>query len=349
MVQQLRRYNVEWLMIPICRGIHIGAVLYLATLTAVQADCGNGGFPLALKSDSSAVYAALEMPASDMPFSHGRLFRLTRQGTKPSYLFGTLHLADPRVLASFSPRVRAAVTGSKIVVLETIETGDVLRQAIAKNPAAWRRATIADNDQKAERLLSKEDFAQLKALVARRGLRESVAREFKPSTLALLLDGPDCIPGDAKAKSYLDEFVADVARENKIKTIGLETMIEQIEILNGLPRTIERDLLVAVVRQADHTNDMTEASIAPYVKGNIGDLFDWMRSSEPIPGVAGAQIPPAFLDRLITLRNYRMRDRALPLLNRGNAFIAVGAAHLPGKEGLLSLLETAGYGVEMIE
>jgi uncharacterized protein YbaP (TraB family) len=44
-----------------------------------------------------------------------------------------------------------------------------------------------------------------------------------------------------------------------------------------------------------------------------------------------------------------MRDRALPLLRQGSAFIAVGAAHLPGKEGLLRLLEEEGYRIEMIE
>jgi uncharacterized protein YbaP (TraB family) len=44
-----------------------------------------------------------------------------------------------------------------------------------------------------------------------------------------------------------------------------------------------------------------------------------------------------------------MRDRAIPLLSQGGAFIAVGAAHLPGKEGLLRLFEADGYNIEMIE
>ena len=58
---------------------------------------------------------------------------------------------------------------------------------------------------------------------------------------------------------------------------------------------------------------------------------------------------PAIGDRLITLRNHRMRDRALSLLRRGGGFIAVGAVHLPGKEGLLSLFETEGYHVDALE
>lgn len=69
-----------------------------------------------------------------------------------------LHLPDPRV-THISPRLRAALMGSKILALESIETGEVLRRAIAKNSAAWRRATVARADQRASLLLSKADFA----------------------------------------------------------------------------------------------------------------------------------------------------------------------------------------------
>ena len=120
-------------------------------------------------------------------------------------------------------------------------------------------------------------------------------------------------------------------------------------ILNGLPRDTERALLIAILRQTDRAEDFVETSVARYVEDDIGGLLAWMRSTEPIPGVAEAQIPPAFLDRLINHRNYRLRDGALPLLRRGGAFIAVGAAHLPGNEGLLSLFEKEGYHVEAVE
>jgi uncharacterized protein YbaP (TraB family) len=335
-------------MILSTRAILLAVVLCLGASKAVQADCqGHDLFP-AFKSEAPTAYAAVESAASAMPFRHGKLFRLTRAGTEPSYVFATMHSSDPRI-TSLSPRLRAALTGSKIVAVETVETGALLRQAITKDRAAWRRATVARENQRADRLLDKTDFAELEALVAGKGLPKSEAREFKPSTLVLLLDLPVCAIRQPGARPYVDELVANIARENKIATVGLETIIEQIEVLDGLPRKTERDLLISVLRQANRSEDVTETEIARYAEGDIGGLLAWLRSAELIPGVTQARIPPAFFDRLITVRNYRMRDRALPLLKRGAAFIAVGAAHLPGKEGLLSLFESAGFKVEAIE
>ena len=341
--------RMEGLKMPYQRALILAAALCLTMSSAVQADCdGHDLFP-ALKSEAPAAYAAIETAAGAMPFRHGKLFRLSRPGSEPSYLFATLHLSDPRV-TGFSPRLTATLTNSKIVVLETVETGDVLRRAVRNDPAAWRRATLARENHRADNLLSKTDFKQLESLAARRGFLKSVACEFNASTLALLLDLSACavrLPGTRPP--YLDQLIANIARENKIETVGLESMIEQIEILNGLPRETERDLLIAVLRRADRSEDFVETQIARYAEGDIGGLLAWLQSAEPVRGVAQAQIPLAFVDRLVTLRNHRMRDRALSLLRQGGAFLAVGAVHLPGKEGLLSLFEAEGYHVDALE
>jgi uncharacterized protein len=326
----------------------LGAALFLAAPGVAQANCsGHDLFP-ELQAQAPASYAAIVGSTSAMPFPRGKLFRLSRAGSPPSYVFATLHLSDPRIV-NFPSRLRTVIAESKVVALETIETGAVLQQAIANDGTAWRRATLAHKDERADRLLDGADFAELEALVARKSFKASGARELKPSALALLLDLPSCATSKGVGAPYVDELVAQIAREDHIPIVGLETLIEQLEILDGLPRETERDLLVAVLRQARRGEDGVETTIARYAQGDIGGLLAWMRSPEPFPGVAKAQIPPAFLERLIETRNRRMRDRALPLLERGGAFIAVGAAHLPGKDGLLALFERDGYAAETIE
>ena len=315
---------------------------------AGQAGCkGRDLFPL-IEAQAPVAFAAVAAKASEIPFGHGKLFRLSREGGAPSYLFATLHLNDPRI-TDFSPQLRAAIAGSKTVALETNEIGAALLQSMRNNPDGIRAALLARQDQRPDRLLNKTEFAQLEAMVVRHGLGKSAAGKLKPSILALLLDLPICAVRQPKGQPYADELIAEIAHENKIPVVGLETMIEQLSILDGLPRNTERDLLVATLRQADHAEDVVETTIARYQEGDLGGLLAWMQSAEPLPGVVGAQTPPAFLDRLITLRNRQMRDEALPLLMKGEAFIAVGAAHLPGKVGLLQLLQEEGYHIENIE
>jgi uncharacterized protein len=331
-----------------CRAILLAGAIAIAPSSGGHADCqGQDLFPK-VEAAAPLAFAAIEQDSRAMPFGHGKLFRLSHEGTTPSYVFGTLHLSDPRI-ADFSPRPRAALANSKIVALEATNTGDTLARAIPTNRAAMRGALLARGEQRPDRLLSKADFAELEAVIVRHGLRKSTARNFKPSVLALILDQPACAGRGRGRKPGLDAVIDALARENMIPVVGLETIIEQVTILDGLSRDTERDLLIATLRQADNLEDIAETTIVRYQQGDIGGLLAWMRSPELVPDVAQARIPPDFFDRLITVRNRRMRDRALPLLRQGGAFIAVGAAHLPGKEGLLRLLEEDGYHIEMIE
>jgi uncharacterized protein YbaP (TraB family) len=327
----------------------LAAALCCAAASARGDVAGCGGrdlFPI-LEARAPETFAAIETDARAMPFAHGTLFRVSREGIPPSYVFGTLHLSDPRVV-SFRQAVITALDSSKTVALESVETGAKLTQSIRKNPAAMRAALLARPDQRAGALLSKPDFTELENVTTAAALTPSSANTLKPAILALLLDLPHCARTDA-SHPYADALIGEMGRARGHKVIGLETMIEQVAILDGLPPDVERALLIATVRQAAHAEDVVETTIARYVDQDTGALLTWMKSPNLIPGVLDARTPPEFLDRLISQRNLRLRDRLLPLLAKGSVFIAVGAAHLPGEDGLLHLIETAGYKVEPIE
>ena len=54
----------------------------------------------------------------------------------------------------------------------------------------------------------------------------------------------------------------------------------------------------------------------------------------------------AFVEQdLMIKRNRVMQRRAKQLLGKGDAFIAVGAMHLSGDEGLVELIRQSGYTV----
>ena len=56
----------------------------------------------------------------------------------------------------------------------------------------------------------------------------------------------------------------------------------------------------------------------------------------------------ALMERTLYRRNRRMAERMQAPLKQGGAFIGVGALHLPGEQGLLSLLQARGYRVSRV-
>ncbi len=53
-----------------------------------------------------------------------------------------------------------------------------------------------------------------------------------------------------------------------------------------------------------------------------------------------------FEKQFITMRNKRMVERMERHLKQGGAFVAVGALHLSGEEGVLRLLQKRGFTVK---
>lgn len=307
---------------------------------------GRDLFP-ELREREAEAFERIEQTAQAAPFRLGRLLKISKGAAPPSYLFGTLHLADPRVTA-IPEAVRDLVTKASVVAVESKEVTSP-DTASADETRASQMAAIAKPGTNAESLLDAKTFATLEALAKVRGLPKNAARTFKPTVLALLLDQPPCAMKAGKNGAYLDALIAKSARTAGIRLVGIETLSEQLMALDGLDDADERDLLLSVIRQADRGTDLIETQILRYHEQDLGALVAWLSSPEPLPGVEGARTPPAFLERLLDRRSLRMKERILPLLEEGNAFIAVGAAHLPGGNGIAAQLAKDGFTVERVE
>lgn len=326
----------------------LAGALLLASGGPAAAECRGADLFPRLMAEAPRAFEAIQAEARVIPFGRGRFFRISREQGAPSYLFGTLHLADRRVTELPEP-VRAALRDARTVALEVAEVGTRRPAAAQPERAEAKAVLVAARERRPHKLLGATEFARLEAAVAHRGLPVSQARRLKAPVLALLLDTPACAAERPGTETYLDALIADLARERSLPVIGLETTAEQLAILDGLPPEAERDLLISATRMAERAQDAVETSILRYTSGQMGELLAWMRSPEPIPGVPESRTPPAFLDRLLDDRSRRMRDRLLPLLENGGAFVAVGAAHLPGENGLAVLLRNEGFEVTQLD
>jgi uncharacterized protein YbaP (TraB family) len=263
-------------------------------------------------------------------FDHGLLWKIEAPGARPSYLFGTIHVDDPRVTALPAPVVRA-LDGSDRFVMEALLDGDSLAQ--------MAKAMYFDDDRTLEQVIGRDLYAATREALKARGIPDATVAKQKPWAVMMALSMPA-----PKTGEFLDLVLETRAAKQEKPIAGLETMAEQIAVFNDLPMPDQVALLKETVRaQPDLEKDYGEL-IRAYLARDLRTLAQISDKHDP----GEDRLYRAVTDRLLTRRNARMRQRMVPFLKQGNAFIAVGAAHLAGDRGLLNLLEKAGYRVTPI-
>lgn len=290
-------------------------------------------FGAAMASSAAPGNAAIRPVVSDIKsdsasrHAKGLLWKIEAEGVKPSYVFGTIHSDDARVTALPAAVTRALDASSRFIMEALIDADGLVLMA---------QAMVFSDGRTLEQVAGKGLYADsVKALTAH-GLPTLGVENEKPWAVMMTLSMPP-----PKTGEYLDLILETRAtRENKAVS-GLETMQEQIAVFNELPMPDQ----IALLKEAVHTQQdfakEFEALVQAYLARDLTTLAEISSQHEPDED----QMYRAVTDRLLTKRNIRMAGRLAPTLREGNAFIAVGAAHLPGETGLLNLIEKAGYRV----
>jgi hypothetical protein len=126
---------------------------------------------------------------------------------------------------------------------------------------------------------------------------------------------------------------------------GLETIQEQLDVFNTMPLDEQVLLLKDAV---DHFREVDALYTDLLAAWKQRDLARLVAINETAMADGDRQFTDRFQRRLVTQRNYLMVERMQSYLKQGKAFVAVGALHLPGEEGLLNLLEKRGYTVRAL-
>jgi hypothetical protein len=284
------------------------------------------------------VAAGLAAAADSHPIRHveGRMWRIERGDAPPSHIIGTIHVTDPRVRELPEP-IREAFEASEQAAFEMRLTPEERAAMVALLGPAERTRPLA-------KLLDGATFDRLVDLAARYGLEEEVVNELHPFALIHLFSvSPEEHQRQAAGDLIFDLWLIQWAYDLGMRVEGLETLEEHLGFLNTVPLRDHATMLRELVDQLEREPDHFERLVETYLDGNMTPVFEELEAEmhrEP-----GAR---AFKEALLDQRNHQMVARAVPLLERGKAFIAVGAAHLPGDEGMLHLLEQRGYRVTRV-
>jgi len=256
------------------------------------------------------------------------LWSIEVEGIKPSFLYGTLHVL-PQSDFNLKPRVIAALESTQVLVMELDMTQPNMQAEM------MQRATMKGGTTLNE-ILSPGDYKKLDSLLQNSmGLALTALSHMKPFVVSTFLlsryiEGP--------AASFELAF-AQMAEERQMKVFGLETIAEQMNFFDEIPYASQGEELSKMLHEDGKYRLMYADMVALYRREQLQELFDMIL--EQITDDEERRI-------MLDSRNERWIPKMEALAKDSSVFFAVGAGHLPGEKGLISLLRKQGLKVNPV-
>ena len=266
-------------------------------------------------------------------FDQGLLWRLEKPGVAPSHLFGTVHLADKRV---------TALPG---IVRRELDAATSFTMEVALDPSSvltLAARMIYTDGRDLPGVAGADLYGKIVPLARALGLPPEAARSFKPWAMVLLLEMPQ-----QQTQDVLDFTLHRIASQQGKALNYLETVDEQVAAFENLSDAEQVALLRHAVETHAGLKAIAEKLVQAYLQRDLGLM--WQIGEAEVAQRPELRLVKAVFDqRLLFDRNARMVERMQPQLKSGRAFVAVGALHLYGERGLLSLLARNGYRVSRV-
>lgn len=327
--------------------LHVLALLSLLLVlgwlapAAAEDACAGRNLAAEMQAKDPAAYARLMAEADGIANGGSIFWKIEKPGLAPSWLLGTMHLTDPRVLAMPKGAAEAKAAAKVIVV----ESDEILDQQKAMGRLLTRpQLTMMTDGRTLQSYLTPDQTKKLEAALKKRGIPLAAVSRMQPWMLYSFFALSPCeMSRKATGEAFLDQKIAEDAVRAGKPVKGLETLEEQLESMAAVPTDLHMKSLMEGIDQDDRMGDITATTIDLYLAGRISMIMPLLKTLAP-DGSDGEGYA-AFEQRIVTERNHRMAERALPILKDGGAFIAVGAMHLVGDDGLVTLFRKAGYTV----
>lgn len=248
---------------------------------------------------------------------------------KPSYLFGTIHIIPESDF--FWPKgTLSAIEATENMIFE-IDMNEM--QDPMKQMELMSKALMKDNKTLSD-LLSDEDYKIVEDHFKTIGLPLGLFEKMKPAFLTIFTSpemSPDAIQSGSM-KSYEFEL-AEIAKNSNMTTGGLETIDYQMQIFDKIPYETQAQDLVQTIKTLESGTDEMDMMIDMYTNQNIQGLDSLFSDQEALMGGA---------DMLLYDRNANWIPLIISIGKETPSFFAVGAGHLVGEKGVISLLRKQG-------
>ena len=264
------------------------------------------------------------------------------EGDNPSYLFGTVHLADESVLTLPDVVVEAVSDADAVYTEVKMDTETlILTDQLSK----------LSSGQTLEDILPQDVATRLDSFLKTKGITLSFVSQYKiwvvTSTIILLDEIVNLLNNPT-----LDQYIWNIATSSGKYTDGIETIQEQIGIFDSFSIGEQIDMLNSTLDELEYYNNVgksiTDDMLNAYIEGNLDILQDLMLSGID----KNDEFDMEFINKSIIDRNFNMTKRITQLImdNQDTQyFFTIGAAHYYGEDGLISLLKNEGFTITRVE
>jgi hypothetical protein len=268
-------------------------------------------------------------PVEDIKHAQGMLWKISKNGKQINYLFGTIHVSDAEV-TTLPDVVDKALSNSNQFVMEAIPDMEQLM--------LFSQTMFFNDGKLLSTFVDAPVYERTKEILASYQLGSDAVSVMKPWAAFLVMNYP---PDQGEP---LDMVLLSIAQQNGAEVSGLESLKEQGDIFSDLNMEEQVKLLTDTVCHYDMVEQDFEAMKSLYLKRDLAGLYNYTKRYS----MSDKPVYQKLMKKLIGDRNNIMVKRMQTILDKGNAFIAIGAMHLTGKEGVLALLEKQGYSVSAI-
>lgn len=254
------------------------------------------------------------------------LWRITGNGlSRPSYLFGTMHIMCANN-AVVSPQLRSVIDSVDAVFFEV--DLDNMAEMLTSIKA------MAMKDGKSIRdYLSAAEYDRVAVYFKNKGpLPFKMLETYKPLLLSAMI-AEQAMPCDATNGMEM-MILSEVAKKKK-EVKGLETMAYQAGLFDSIPYDVQAKELLKAIDSAGRDKKDINALLTAYTSQNLSDILQLtLKEDGSLRGN---------LDLLLFNRNRNWVKQMPAIMHQSGHLFAVGAAHLPGENGIIQLLRNAGY------
>jgi uncharacterized protein len=199
------------------------------------------------------------------------------------------------------------------------------------------------NDTTLSDLLSDSDYKKVKAFFVSKSsiIPFSILETYKPMLAASMIMQTSTECDNAVS---MEQIIMQEAKENKKEIKGMETMAYQLSIFDSIPYEVQAKQLLSFISDNDTEDKASkeyDEMASAYRNQDLSKLEALINKEEF--GIGN------FADLLLYNRNKNWVISMDKIFANNSAVIAVGAGHLPGEKGVISLLKKAGYKVEPME